>query len=160
MTQSALEPNDHASVPIYLALDPGEASGWATFNSVGSLLRVGTTFSMEEFFTLIRKYVYELGVKTVICENYRIFDFKLNAHSYKEVPTIRRIGAVEYVCNQCHTELVFQSTDNRDMGYMWGGIKKAKDKAMSHPLDAYAHGVYYLQRQGIRTPQQARGDKL
>ena len=137
---------------VYLALDPGETTGFAAFDAKGDSTEIGEVFSDAELDDLLDR----LSPTVVIVE-----DWIQNPHAHmggNKQLTARTIGSVESWARRHNAKVVLQPNTIKSIGYMWAGISKAKAKSMSHRADAYVHGVYYLQRQGIRHPQQASKD--
>jgi len=136
----------------YLAIDPGKTSGWATFRADGT----GITMGQCDIFGL-----FDLLAKTsasiIITEDYRLFPWKSKEQSWSQLDTVRIIGMIQYHCYLNKLQLILQGSNIKSIGYMWAGIEKAKSHSKSHERDAYVHGVYYLQNQGIRKPQQGMG---
>ncbi len=135
---------------MYLALDPGETTGFAYFNSEGDSVEIGEVFSDEELDALLDR----LSPTVVVVE-----DWVTNPHVHmggNKQLTARTIGSVESWTRRHNAKIVLQPNTIKSIGYLWAGIPKPKNKALSHRSDAYVHGIYYLQREGIRYPQQGR----
>jgi len=134
----------------YLALDPGGTTGYASFNEDGNLEDMGEVFDRDS----LRELLGNTGPSLVICE-----DWKTNPHirfGNDKMETVRVIGQIEEWCSVNNVSLVLQPNTIKPIAYRWAGKKQSRNKALSHRLDAYVHGVYYLQRNGIRKPQQGR----
>lgn len=132
----------------YLALDPGGTTGYAVFNETGDLEGIGEVFNRDE----LRDLLNDTKPTLVICE-----DWKTNPNisfGNNRMETVRIIGQIEEWCSTHNTIIVLQPNTIKSIGYRWAGKSKSKNKALSHRLDAYVHGVYYLQKNGIRRPQQ------
>lgn len=136
----------------YLAIDPGDTTGWAGFDECGELVTLGQV-SDDEFNTWISEAISP-QMSAVICEDYVIMQHKAMAHSWKPANTSQKIGAIEFVCHRDGINLVKQRNTIKSTGYQWGGLKKPTDKRIEHQYDAFAHGIYYLQKNGIRYPGQ------
>lgn len=134
----------------YLAIDPGETSGWAWFDENGicrspnpGVITAG--FGQIRGQELLTYWLEELPVppKVLIYEEYKILG-EAQIHFGKEVPTIQNIGIIKSYAFRNDIELVKQSTDKKRLGYGWAQIKKAGNHSDSHRRDAYAHGFFYL----------------
>lgn len=136
----------------YLAIDPGESTGWATFKEDGNLGQMGTLRGREPVYEKLS----ELAPSVIIMENYKLYPWLAKEQSWSPFETVRIIGAVEYYAYLHNAQVILQDPSIKSIGYLWAGIKKPKNHALSHESDAYVHGVYYLQKQGIRKPQQGR----
>lgn len=136
----------------YLAIDPGDVSGFATFNDNGDLLDMGQV-DEKEYYEWVRNIIND-SLLHVIVEDYKVMAHKAKAHSWSRIPTIKKIGAVESACDLHGVKYTLQLNTVKPTGYAWGGIQPASNHNISHQLDAYAHGVYFLQQNGIRQPGQ------
>jgi len=135
-------------VPFYLALDPGGSTGWATFTEAGNGITMGTCKNRDQVYTLLKN----IKPSCIIMEDWVTQQNAALGGDRLEV--LRVIGAVEFYCHIRQIPLHEQPNTIKPVGYMWAGVAKARSKADSHERDAYVHGVYYLQKAGIRTPQQ------
>ncbi len=135
----------------YLALDPGGSTGWAKFAKDGTGVTMGTCKGRTEVYELLASTKPEL----IIMEDWITKQEAQLGGDKLEV--VRVIGAVEYYVYLRGISVVLQPNNVKGIAYLWSGLPKGGPKARSHEKDAYAHGVYYLQRAGIRKPQQGRG---
>lgn len=135
----------------YLSLDPGTNTGWATFDDLGNMLMWGTTHSKEPLYKVLDDY----NPRVVVMEDFELFPWKAKEQSWSPFDTVRIIGAVEHWCWQHNVDLIQQRPNIKSIGYMWAGLQPPDSKnSMRHQIDAFVHGYYYLQKQGIRKPQQ------
>lgn len=139
-----MNPND----PYYLALDPGGSTGWCTFDTNGDLITMGTCKTRQQIYDLLKR----IKPSTIIMEDWISRD--KTPFGGDRMETIRVIGAIEFYCHIRQIPLHEQPNTIKPIGYMWAGIPKAKAKSDSHERDAYIHGVFFLQKAGIRKPQQ------
>lgn len=142
---------------VYLALDPGDNTGWCTFDANGEIVNQGLCSNLdgrESLYNLLQEMHKEVRLKLVICENYALFPWKSKEQSWSDLNTPRVIGVIEYWCYLTKIELELQPPNIKMIAYRWAGLTPAKNKKMSHSLDAYVHGIYYLQKNGIRKAQQ------
>lgn len=139
----------------YVALDPGKDIGWATFDGTGEVIRFGT-IRKDEGREGLYNFLKELpkGI-TVIVENYLLFPDKAKAQYWDPMETVRVLGVLEFYCYLAGSTLIQQPSNIKPIAYMWAGITPAKNHRFSHQLDAMVHGIYYLQKNGIRKPQQS-----
>jgi hypothetical protein len=141
----------------YLALDPGNSTGWATFGADGNPIGFGTLKGKDEFYEFLKSQPESLVA--VICEDFRLYPWKSMQQAWSQLDTVRLIGVVEFWCSERNKMLVFQNPSIKTIAYAWAGIPVPKNKALTHETDAYVHGVYYLQSIGVRTPQQGNPDR-
>lgn len=141
----------------YLFFDPGESTGVAGFDENGDVCYKLTVRGQDGLFNYLNEMVKGPFLTLVGIEDFRLYPWKSAAQSWSQFWTVQAIGAIKYACNIVGFQTIIQSTQNRDMGYTWAGLKQPpKTSPIIHEMDAYAHGVYCLQRRGIRRPQQAR----
>jgi hypothetical protein len=84
--------------------------------------------------------------QVVVLEEYRIYPHRLGMHAGSTVPTLKLIGAIEYLCALRGVPVVAQGagaakrfvTDARLRA--WGFWQPAQP----HARDAIRHGCYYL----------------
>lgn len=135
----------------YLALDPGKTTGWATFDAEG----IGVAYGQANI-----KELYELLGSTeatvFIVEDFELFPWKSKDMPFDTLVACRIIGAIDYAASLKNAEVILQKPTIKTIGYKWAGITKPSNHTISHGPDAYVHGVYYLQKNNIRVPQQGR----
>lgn len=131
----------------YLSIDPGETIGWASFDDKGNILDFGQ-FRMEVFNKEMTPLLHS-DLKLVIVEDYRNHAW-MQQKRWGRNETSKVIGKIELVAELRSVPLVLQSNTNKTIGYMWAGVEPPSNHSISHKYDAYAHGVYYLQSNGIR----------
>lgn len=141
----------------YLALDPGESSGWAAFDEDGNLILYDTCYSRESVYNLLD----DKHPRVIIMEDFKLYPNKAKEQSWSSFETVRLIGAVEHWAWQNNVEVILQPANIKSVAYLWAGISPPKQHSMTHETDAYVHGIYYLQKSGIRKPQQGnRGTRI
>ena len=133
----------------YLALDPGKTTGWAAFDKAGNGIDYGQVDREELYGMLVEK-----RPKLLIVEDFEFFPWKSKDMPFDTLIAVRIIGAIDFYAWDAGVQVVLQKPNVKTIGYMWAGITKPKNHAISHGPDAYVHGVYYLQKNGIRKPQQ------
>jgi hypothetical protein len=129
-----------------LCLDPGETTGWATFQD-GELLGCGQAqLDHADLFQFIDAALSGgPDDKTILCENYRVYAHRSQQHIGSEVVTIQYMGVVKLYARLHHVPLVLQmawqakgfQTDAKLRE--WGLYQVA----MKHANDAVRHGCYY-----------------
>lgn len=132
----------------YLAIDPGETTGWATFDSEGNVIRMGQ-FSMAKLNEELTELVHS-ELKQVIIEDYKNFAWK-QQKKWSQNQTSKNIGKIELLCDLRSVPFFLQPASVKSIGYRWAGLDgPPSNHAISHQWDAYVHGVYWLQKMGIR----------
>jgi len=137
---------------FYLAIDPGETSGWASFDEAGKPLDIGQIKGRIPVYELLQ----QVQPKVLIVEDFVLFPWKAKEQAFSQFETVRIIGAIELWAFAKKAVVQLQKPNVKDIGYMWAGMPKAKSHKDSHQRDAYVHGIYFLQKNGILKPQQLR----
>lgn len=143
------------SEPSYLAIDPGEGvkgkgqggTGWATFDKEGNLIEHAQvlTEDLEDFLILMVKPT----LLHIIVEDYMNHGH-MQQKKWSRNQTSKHIGKIEMAAKFAGVPVSLQRNTCKAIGYKWAGITPATNHAISHSMDAYAHGVYWLQINGIR----------
>lgn len=138
------------SKPAYLALDPGETTGWALFDEKGEILSMGQYCQGDQTKWLTKNLTSDL--KAVICEEYRIYN-KARQRQWSRNRTSKNEGAIELLCDMRSVPFFLQPANIKSIGYKWAGLGEApSNHAISHQYDAVAHGTYWLRQRGILKP--------
>ena len=143
----------------YLSLDPGLSTGYATFDAVGDLITFGTLKGgSEDLYPFLRTLKSDVGpyTKEIIIEDYKLYPWKAMSQVWDSLETVRLIGAVQFWADMNGYPVHLQEPNVKGIAYKWAGITVPKNHALSHETDAFVHGVYFLQKAGIRRPQQGR----
>lgn len=134
----------------YLALDPGETTGWALFDEQGEILKYGQFKQSEQNQWLSDNLTSDL--KAVIVEDYKNFGWKQQKR-WSRNQTSKNIGAIEMLCELRRVPYFLQPSSDKAIGYKWAGLGQApSNHAISHQFDAVAHGTYWLRSRGILKP--------
>lgn len=136
----------------YLAIDPGETIGWASFNDLGDLITMGQ-FRFENFNEEMDKLLHS-DLKQVIIEDYVNYGHKQQKR-WTRNNTSKIIGKIELLADLRSVSWVRQPANNYGIGAMWGGFEIPTDHSISHQFVAAAHGIYWLQTNGVREPGRA-----
>ena len=136
--------------PKYLALDPGETTGWAKFNKDGVIIEYGQYVQGEQTKWLTENLTSDL--EAVICEEYRIYNPKRQKR-WSRNETSKNEGAIQLLCEMRQVPFHLQPANVKAIGYKWAGLGQApSNHAISHQFDAVAHGTYWLRQKGILKP--------
>ena len=123
------------------AIDPGETIGHSNFND-GEFMFAGQVKDLKMLMRLIVSYEPDI----VVYEDYKIYPGKLQSHSFSDIPTLKTIGAIEYICD-LHNIKVIKQLASTAKGFCtseklkeWGFYQRGKP----HAMDATRHGCYAL----------------
>lgn len=131
----------------YLAFDPGVSTGWAAFDSAGEVSAKGILRGLDELMDFLEDCTRP---ETVIYESYRVFGHKAKAHIGSKMETVQAIGVIKARTSRWKCILVEQPSSILPIATKWAGVKLPSNHDKSHDIAAYLHGVYYLQKEGIR----------
>lgn len=148
---------------MYFFIDPGEHTGWVEFDVEGNVKEMGTCNTPNEFYDFLANLNVR-NFRVMGYEEFKLYPWKSQAQMWNEFYTSQVIGAYRYVHRQMvippfqlNIKLVSQPANVMTMGYTYAGMEPPKpSNPLRHQLSAFAHGVYWLQKNGIRKPQQGR----
>lgn len=129
--------------PYYLAVDPGLASGWATWDVKGDVMDMGTTKDYDELHDMLANLPNT--IKLVIIEDFVLFKHKAIKQAGSRMPAPKAIGQIETFARLWGATIVKQPANIKSVAEKWTGhstSKMAHNK--THMWDAYNHGEYYL----------------
>lgn len=140
----------------YLAIDPGNTTGWAKFDENGDTVGLGKIKGHDEFLDWLEIEVIS-GVKKIVLENYKVgrSGGSQFTNSFSDVPTLQLIGAIKRVAKKANIEIIEQSPNEMYIGLRYLGLweRYRGGKKRVHVPDeqsALAHGVYWLVKHKIR----------
>ena len=146
----------------FLAIDPGDTLGFAEFAGDGKFEGMGQVntkrVSMQKWLRIkieARRDASDDPFTLIICEDYKISSYsqkKFMAHKGSRVPTIKQIGSIESVAEFYGIPVHLQPNVNYPIGAKWGGFDIPSNHSISHQYVATAHGIFYLQQNGLRKP--------
>jgi len=129
-----------------IAIDPGDKNqGFAIFTSTNlkewTKDRIGVRTSADELYDLLDKEKPSI----IVIEKFVTYPWKAKQQSWGKQKTPQVVGGVKALARVLVASLIEQTTGNRDIGYMWGKIKKLpKSNPSNHAHDAEAHAVFYI----------------
>lgn len=141
---------NHGTFPyphVLLSLDPGETTGYAIFDTgalkmVGQLDTADIGKSVEQISYLINTW----KPAVVVYEDYKVYGWKADAHSWASLHTPQLIGCILTVCTMLskptHSQMAQQAK-----GFCTDDKLKDWDmypKGLKHARDAIRHGCYYM----------------
>lgn len=135
-----------------LSLDPGEMTGWTLWDCIPGQddVRIAhgqmACWPLSDFVPEFEQFLGRWRPTFCVYESYHIYDWKLDTHSFSDVPTLRIIGSIETQLLQQsipYTHQTAQVAKNfvkderlKYMGYWETGLK--------HSRDAHRHAMYFL----------------
>lgn len=127
-----------------LALDPGEALGWALFVD-GTLAACGQVSTRRAPAKALAE-LFATQPTEVVCEDYRVYNHRLREHSWSKLFTAKLVGGIQLKCAELDVPLTMQMASTAkgfcsdDKLKKWGLYQVGK----RHANDAIRHAVYYL----------------
>lgn len=138
-----------------LAIDPGDLTGWATLEFRGGDPIEMEILELNEFFDKLNN-LDPTGLQRIIMEDYVIFHKKAQAHAGSRVKAIQVIGAVKAYAAKHEVLLYLQRPDILPIAAKWSGVVQPSNHRISHDVDAFNHGFYYLCKVGLAKTQAER----
>ena len=130
-----------------VALDPGETVGLAffEFGELVSVEQIKLSFKKHDWDPLIDR-VCQLEPSVLVFEDYKIYPGLAKAHTLSGVPTLKVIGAIEFLCshNKYQSISMMASTAKGFVSDLklkeWGYYRKS----LRHGNDAVRVGLHTL----------------
>jgi hypothetical protein len=125
-----------------IAVDPGETTGItvATRTDLGAWLNGQDqidSWPLDKFVWSFHTLIFKTRPDLVVLESYHVYAWRLNEHTYSEVPTIQIIGALKALCilnaipyveQNAQTGKAFFTDDRlKRMNMYFEGAKHARD---------------------------------
>ncbi len=131
----------------YIAIDPGDNIGWATFDEQGKFIAFGEIKGHDNFLDWLEE---QEGCITFIVESYRARPGATN--SWSRLPTIQLIGAIKRIAKKKKIKVVEQDPSPAlSIGLRFIKMHTTyRGKHVPDRVSALAHGVYYLKIAGIQ----------
>lgn len=130
-----------------MGLDPGQTTGACVFVGPTILDHCQLpTGLMPEAPAHIRDYIAKWTPDVIVMEDYRVYSWKADSHSWMALHTPKVIGAIEYLCWNEGRRLVRQMAGegkafvSDDKLHKWGLWYKGEQ----HARDAIRHAIHYL----------------
>lgn len=130
-----------------IALDPGETTGYTLFvNGIKKDTKQLDTHNMAQATKLLMNLLVKEQPDFLVYENYKVYDWKTESHSWSQLHTSQFIGTIRTLCTlhdiPYHTQMAQQAkgfcddTKLKEWGYY--------DKGMKHARDAVRHACFYI----------------
>jgi hypothetical protein len=148
MMETNVSTGESTTQAKYLVFDPGLSTGWAAFDEKGDVQAKGILRGLDELISFLSDR--EDYPDVVIYEGYTVFGHKAKAHIGSKVETVQAIGMIKVYASRWKAEIVEQPSSILSIAQLWSGVRLPSNHDKSHDIAAYNHGVYYLQKSGIR----------
>lgn len=135
-----------------LALDPGYTTGYCIFHITGGTPRLKdygqiTTIKDDIIqWSELSKFLGGHFFDIMVCENYRIYQQKLERHSFSPVLTLRLIGGLEYYASMNRVPIHYQMASQAKAFVTDEKLKHWEfyQEGMKHCRDAIRHAIYFM----------------
>ena len=92
-------------------------------------------------------------VTVIVCEDYRLRQGKQMAQTGSRFVAVQVIGALKSYAHRTKAKFVLQSPQVLTVAALHSQVKRPSNHAKSHAVDAYNHGYYYFETQGLLQPE-------
>lgn len=127
---------------MFLAFDPGKTTGWALFDSTGSLMEMGQA-SLEQLMSLCDAWE-KLPITVVIYEDWVLFKHKARQQAGSRMESSQAIGIIKNLGRKLGAKIVVQGSDIKSTAEKLTQVRPPSNHAQSHQIDAFNHGAFYL----------------
>ncbi len=132
----------------YWAFDPGETTGYATFNEEGELMAAGQIYGFDSLVEWLAVTPSD-RLKAVICEDFIILRKKAAVFAGNKMEVIQAKGAIRAHTSSKKVKFILQRSDIKPIAERLTGVRPKGKHSENHWVDALNHGKYYLIKQGI-----------
>lgn len=144
---------------VLIAFDPGDTTGWATFNfDTGEAIQEGQVGykDMPEWLTL--RNIIRPKVKKIVIEDFRLMGSKALAQTGSRFITCQVIGMIRLWAHPEGITIDLQASNIKPIAERISGRRPVGVHAKSHSVDAYNHGVYWLRKHDKFTTRLEKGE--
>lgn len=132
---------------VLLALDPGETTGWCVFQAT-KMLASGQVVcaTVEQGTDQIEALINQHKPDFMVYEDYKVYAWKANSHSWNELHTPQLIGGIRHICHSRkipvykHMAQMPKGFMTDDKLHLWGYWVKGQ----KHARDSIRHALYFL----------------
>lgn len=132
---------------MILVVDPGDTTGYALFEEDGELYLKGQA-DFDKFLDFLLKNSFD----SIVVEDYRLRKGKQAQQTGSRFQAVQVIGALKYIARQEKIPFELASVQAKTLGSMYSGVKPPSNHKLSHEIDAYNIGIYWLVDKGIIYP--------
>jgi hypothetical protein len=145
-----------------LAIDPGNTTGFAYFDSNGDVQNWGHLLGGVDGMVGFLQAFTE-PVDTIVIEDYRVRgDIQgLKANVGSQLETVQIIGAIKGWAIISNCEVILQAPQLKRMGEKYSNLRPSgAHNNNSHKVDAYNHGYYWLVKNKLIAPAGLTGREM
>lgn len=134
---------------MVISVDPGETTGIAYWTNDGQIVEK-EALTQEQLFDKLEQLS---DVTVIVCEDYRLRQGKQMAQTGSRFVAVQIIGALKAYARRVGAKFVLQSPQVLTIAALHSQVKRPSNHAKSHDIDAYNHGFYYFETQGLLKPE-------
>ena len=134
---------------MILSVDPGDTTGIAYWKNDGTFIS-REALPFEE---LLEKLQGFSNIKVIVCEDYRLRGGRQVAQTGSRFVAVQVIGALKLLAKENKARFVLQQPSVLTVAALHSGVKRPSNHSKSHDIDAYNHGYYYFETQGLLEPK-------
>lgn len=138
---------------MYLAIDPGVTTGYASFDEKGNFVIGGQIVDFLIFGDLLERFLEEKEVVRVLYETYKIFPHVAQGGS--EVEAAQCIGVIKWICRKHSVPISGVEPRHRRIGYRWANLREPSNHSKSHGIAARGIGEFWLRHNGVKPNDKA-----
>lgn len=134
---------------MILSVDPGDTTGIAYWEDDGTFIE-REALPFEE---LLEKLQGFSNIKVIVCEDYRLRGGRQVAQTGSRFVAVQVIGALKLLAKENKARFVLQQPTVLTVAALHSGVARPSNHSKSHDIDAYNHGYYYFETQGLLKPK-------
>ena len=135
---------------MILSVDPGDTTGIAYWEDDGTFL-AREALPFEELLEKLNSFTG--NIKVIVCEDYRLRGGRQIAQTGSRFVAVQVIGALKLIAKEYKAKFILQPSNVLPVAELHSGVKRPSNHSKSHDIDAYNHGYYYLETQGLLKPK-------
>jgi hypothetical protein len=135
---------------VILSVDPGDTTGIAYWEDDGSFIS-REALPFEELLEKLNSFTG--NITAIVCEDYRLRGGRQVAQTGSRFVAVQVIGALKLLAKENKARFVLQQPTVLTVAALHLGVKRPSNHSKSHDIDAYNHGYYYLETQGLLKPK-------
>lgn len=132
---------------MILVVDPGDTTGYALFTEEGELKEKGQA-NFDKFLDVIALDKYD----RIVVEDYRLRAGKQAQQTGSRFQAVQVIGALKFAAYLNEVPFELANVQAKTLGSMYSGVKPPSNHKLSHEVDAYNIGIYWLVANNIIEP--------
>ena len=130
---------------MILVVDPGDTTGYALFYDDGELY----VKNQGDFMHVMEMLQNTIHIEHIVVEDYRLRGGKQAQQTGSRFQAVQVIGALKYHAFLHDVQFELATVQAKTLGSMYSGVKPPSNHKLSHEVDAYNIGIYWLVSQGI-----------